>query len=103
MTEPERWDETTDGPLSEAAMGRKLAARGYVVQRYVYPPGTRFPDHTHGVDKIDAVLAGCFRMTMGDSEVILEAGDCLVVPRGTVHRAEVVGEEPVVSLDAVKA
>ena len=30
-----------------------------------------------------------------------EAGDCLFVPRGVTHSAEVVGEEPVVSLDAV--
>jgi mannose-6-phosphate isomerase-like protein (cupin superfamily) len=35
--------------------------------------------------------------------VILEAGDCLHVPRGAEHSAEVVGDEPVVSLDGVRA
>jgi mannose-6-phosphate isomerase-like protein (cupin superfamily) len=53
-------------------------------------------------DKMDAVLSGRFRMTMEGQEVILEKGDCLAVPRGTVHSAEVVGQEPVVSLDAIK-
>ncbi len=99
----ESWDAERDGPLSEAALRRKLDRRGYRVSRYVYPPGTHFPDHSHGVDKIDAVLSGRFRMRMGDDEAILEAGDCLAVPRGVVHSAEVVGNEPVISLDATKA
>ena len=98
----EHWDTATEGPLSEEALRRKLEARDYAVSRYVYPPGTRFPPHTHGIDKIDAVVSGCFRMTMGDVDAVLEAGDCLAVPRGTLHSAEVVGREPVVSLDATR-
>lgn len=96
------WDETKDGPLSEAAMRSKLEDMGYKVCRYVYPAGTHFPPHTHTVDKIDGVLAGRFRMTMGGKSVVLKEGDMLVVPAGTVHEAEVVGDEPVVSLDAVR-
>ncbi len=102
MNELERWDPEADGPLTEEAMRRKLEGRGYAVSRYTYSPGTHFPDHAHGVDKIDAVLAGRFRMKMGDREVILEAGDCLAVPRGAVHSAEVLGGETVISLDAIR-
>ncbi len=98
----EKWDAVRDGPLSESAMRQKLEQRGYRVTRYIYRPGTIFPEHTHGVDKIDGVLSGRFRMTMEGQEAILEAGDCLTVPRGAVHSAEVVGDEPVVSLDAIK-
>ena len=98
----EHWNEAVDGPLSEAAMRQKLEALGYSVTRYVYPPGTVFPDHTHPVDKIDGVLSGRFRMTMGGRSVVLEAGDLLHVPAGAVHSAEVVGSGPVVSLDAVR-
>ena len=100
--EVERWDKTRDGPLTEEAMRRKLEARGYRVSRYIYPPGTYFPPHTHEVDKIDGVLSGRFRLEMLGESVILEAGDMLAVPRGVVHAAEVVGDEPVVSLDAVR-
>lgn len=102
MSDVERWDVGRDGPLTEAALAAKLRARGYHVSRYVYPPGTHFPDHTHGVDKIDAVVSGRFRMTLGDRAVVLEAGDCLAVPRGARHSATVLGDEPVVSLDAVR-
>lgn len=98
----EHWNEAIDGPLSEAAMRRKLEALGYSVSRYTYAPGTYFPPHSHGMDKIDGVLSGHFRMEMEGNSLILQAGDCLTVPKGTLHSAEVVGEESVISLDAVK-
>ncbi|HUK87501.1 MAG TPA: cupin domain-containing protein [Terriglobales bacterium] len=99
----ERWNPERDGPLSEAALRHKLEKLGYVVAGYVYPPGTCFPTHTHTVDKMDAVVSGCFRITMGKESVVLEAGDAMAVPRGAAHSAQVVGDEPVVSLDGVKA
>lgn len=99
----ERWNEAEDGPLTEEALRRKLQARGYRAARYIYAPGTVFDFHTHPYDKLDAVLSGRFRMTTPDGEVVLEAGDVLAVPAGLRHRAEVVGTEPVVSLDAEKA
>jgi len=98
----EHWDEARDGALTEANMRRKLEDRGYSVSKYVYPPGTYFPEHDHGVDKIDGVLSGRFRMAMKGGRVVLEAGDLLVVPKHAFHSAEVVGEEAVVSLDAVR-
>jgi quercetin dioxygenase-like cupin family protein len=97
-----RWDPERDGPFSEAALRRAIEAQGYRVSRWVYPPGTRFDAHTHEVDKIDAVVSGRFRMTMEGQSVVLEAGDRLAVPCGTVHSAEVVGDEEVVSLDATR-
>jgi quercetin dioxygenase-like cupin family protein len=98
----EHWDEAGQGPPSEAAMRRVLEQRGYSVSRYVYPPGTCFPEHTHGMDKIDAVLGGRFKLVLEGCPVVLEAGDMIHVPAGAVHSAEVLGGEPVVSLDAVK-
>jgi quercetin dioxygenase-like cupin family protein len=98
----ERWDEKKDGPLSEKSLRLRLERLGYIVTRYVYAPGTFFPQHDHEVDKIDAVLSGRFCITMGGSRIILKPGDSIAVPRGTLHSAEVVGAEPVVSLDATR-
>ena len=69
--------------------------------RWVYSPGTVFETHTHDVDKLDGVLAGRFALTMFGRTIVLEAGDALRVPRGAAHRAEVIGDEPVVSLDGI--
>jgi quercetin dioxygenase-like cupin family protein len=98
----EHWDVENDGEISELAMRRKLERKGYSVTRYIYPPGTYFPDHTHAADKIDGVLSGQFMLRVEGETVILEAGDTLELPHGTLHSAEVVGHEPVISLDAVR-
>ena len=91
-----------DGPFSESALRAKLESMGYRVARYVYEPGTVFPDHKHDVDKIDAVLSGRFRLVVRGHMKVLGPGEWIEIPRGTVHNAAVMGDEPVVSLDAVK-
>jgi len=98
----EHWNAASDGALTESNMRRKLEALGYRVNRCVYAPGTRFPAHSHDADKLDGVLSGRFRMTLYGQSLVLTAGDCLRVPKGAVHSAEVVGEQPVVSLDATR-
>lgn len=97
-----RWDEEEMGEPTEEALRQRLRRRGFRVSRHVYPPGTRFDEHTHEREKIDAVVSGRFRMTVEDEEVVLAAGDAVRVPAGTVHTAEVVGDQPVVSLDATR-
>lgn len=98
----EHWRTEVDGELTEATLKAKLLARGFSATRYTYPPGTFFPDHQHGMDKIDAVLAGRFSMSLEDQSIVLGPGDMLFVPRRVVHSAKVVGDEPVVSLDAIR-
>ena len=97
-----RWNPDADGPLTEAALVNKLEILGYTCTRYTYPAGTCFPDHEHEVDKIDAVLQGTFKITMRDESVILTRGSFVEVPKHTLHSAEVLGDETVVSIDAVK-
>jgi quercetin dioxygenase-like cupin family protein len=97
-----RWNAALDGPLSEITLRAKLEALGYRVARYTYEPGTVFPDHTHGIDKIDAVISGRFRLVVSGHLAVLGPGDWVEVPRGSVHSATVLGDEPVVSLDAIK-
>jgi len=96
------WDPQRDGELTEQALRRKLEAEGYSVSRYVYSPGTHFSEHTHGVDKIDAVLSGRFELVVSGERAVLGPGDWIAVPRGVRHTATVLGDAPVVSLDAVK-
>lgn len=98
----ERWYEQRDGVLSETAMRRKLEQRGYQVERYLYPPGTVFPPHQHRQNKLDAVLSGRLRLVLQGRTLVLEAGDCLAIAQGVTHGAEVVGSEPVISLDGVR-
>ncbi|MGH8632247.1 MAG: cupin domain-containing protein [Burkholderiales bacterium] len=55
------------------------------------------------MDKIDGVLRGRFRISMLGKSHALGPGDCIRVPGGTVHSAEVIGGETVTSIDAMKS
>lgn len=99
----EKWNTETDGPLNEKSMGNKLKSQGYSFTRYTFPPGTDFPDHTHGVSKKDSIIAGKFRFAMFGKEVILQPGDMIEVPAGVVHNASVIGSDSVVFFDATKS
>ncbi len=96
------WNETADGPMTEAALRRKLERLGYTVARYVYPPGTEFPDHMHEADTIDAVVSGRLRLVVAGHLAMLGPGDWIEIHRGVRHNARVMGDDPVVSLDAIK-
>ncbi|HEY5658749.1 MAG TPA: cupin domain-containing protein [Myxococcota bacterium] len=98
----EHWDLAALGPLTESALRRRLEQMGYRVACYVYPPGTRFGEHTHSTDKISAVLCGRLRVLLEEQQIILGPGDCVAVPRGAVHSVQVIGRAPVISLDATK-
>ena len=98
----QRFRGADDSPPTEAALRRKLEQLGYAVNRYVYLPGTHFPPHTHSVDKIDAIVSGEFRITMGGETVVLTAGEYVFIPKGIEHEAEVIGDAAVLSLDGVR-
>jgi quercetin dioxygenase-like cupin family protein len=98
---PQRWN-AAEGPFTESALRAKLESMGYRVAKYTYEPGTVFPDHKHDVDKIDAVLSGRFRLVVRGQMKVMGPGEWIEIPRGTIHNATVVGDDPVVSLDAVR-
>ena len=97
-----RWNQSVDGPFTEAALRDKLEAMGYRAARYAHHPGTGSPHHTPGIHGGMAVVSGRFRLVVSGHLAVLGPGDWVVVPRGSVHSAAVMGDEPVVSLDAVK-
>lgn len=50
-------------------MLKKLQSEGYDTTVYTFGPGTTFGDHSHSVDKKDAILGGQFLFRMGGEEV----------------------------------
>ena len=101
MSRVEHWDPGW-GPLNEKNVRQRLEGEGYHVQRYSYPPGTYFSEHTHKLDKKDAVLEGRLQIETDDGTFLLGAGDIIEISAGISHSAEVVGQETVLSLDATR-
>ena len=59
------------------------------------PPGEGPPFHVHErEDEFFRVLEGTYAFWCNGAEVHLEAGGVIVVPRGSVHRFQNIGETP---------
>lgn len=85
---------------------RKLQARleadGYQVSLYLLAPGTSFGEHCRPEARIEAIFAGQLQLVIGGCLHLLGPGDWLEVPAGITVVAEVVGDEPVLGLDAAR-
>lgn len=99
----ERWDVKSEGSFSQEGVIRKLSIWGFKAKKHVYPAGTHVPDEAVDYDRIDAVLSGHFKVTLEGEELVLRAGDCLFIPRGTPRSAEVIGNQQVMCLEGYKA
>lgn len=98
----EKWDQSVDGILTVESMEKKLRKQGYHCTQYEFSPGTNFPDHTHSISKKDSIVTGRFRFSMYGETVVLQPGDMVEVPKGTVHNAQVEGNESVIFFDATR-
>lgn len=82
------------------SLQQKLEAGGYQVKMQLLAPGTAFAAHCLCEARIEAVFSGHLQVTIAGRARLLGPGDWLDIPAGVLVRAEVVGEEPVLCLDA---
>jgi len=69
-------------------------AEGITLGRVVIKSGQSNPRHRHGnCEEVLYLLRGKLEHSIGDEQVVMEAGDTLVVPAGIVHNAVSLGEE----------
>jgi len=80
----------------------KLEAEGYEVVMQLLAPGTTYGEHCACETRLEAVFSGRLRIVIGNMERELNPGDWLEVPRGVNLWTEVVGDEPVLCLLAVR-
>lgn len=101
LTRIDRWDVHCDGPLSEAALQRKVEALGFIVTARTYPAGTAASAPAGLREGITAVARGLVKVTVDGDETFLVAGDLAYVPPGAVVKLEDVGTSTALCLEAV--
>jgi quercetin dioxygenase-like cupin family protein len=80
----------------------RLESLGYEVCVHVLAPGTTFGAHCASESRIDAVFSGELRLVIGGRAHLLGPGDWIDIPAGVSMTAEVVGDEPVLGIDATR-
>lgn len=69
-----------------------VPGREVVQVRVDIPAGGSFPEHSHPGEEIVYVIEGSFEYRLdGKPPVVLEAGDVLFIPTGTVHAVKNIG------------
>lgn len=69
-------------------------AQGMVVGRVIIKKGRSNPKHSHpNCEEMLYLLCGRLEHTVGEENVITEAGDVIVVPAGVPHVARNIGDE----------
>ncbi len=93
-----RWAEEL--PPSETALREQFAREGLTPYRWSNGPGDRYAAHQHPYFKVVFVVRGAitFGVPERGEEMLLQAGDRLDLPAGTLHDA-VVGPQGVVCLE----
>ena len=87
--------------MDEAALRHRLVGEGLDASSWGNGPYDHYPEHRHAYDKVLVAAAGSivFHLPELARDVLLEAGDRLDLPAGTLHGADV-GEAGVTCLEA---
>jgi quercetin dioxygenase-like cupin family protein len=93
--------EQARGTTMRMLVGTTDGAPNFVLRKFTMKPGGGMPLHTNDIEHVQYVLAGRARVTIGDDAFDVRRGMSLLIPAGTPHAYETVGEEPFEFLCAV--
>ncbi len=91
---------TKDGSsIRELAGPAWTPVRNQSLAEATVPPGGETAEHYHPqTEELYYFTAGSGRMRLGDEEADVRAGDCVVIPPGTVHKLWNQGSQPLALL-----
>ena len=75
-------------PVAAETVAADWQARGYSCGPFVDPPGRAWTDFVHATNELVTVVEGRLAMTIGDTRLVVEPGDEVFIPKGTVHSVE---------------
>ena len=101
-TRIERWDVPLDGPLSEAALRRKIEALGFEVSARTHPAAVAAIAPPAPRDALTAVVRGLVKLTVEGEQSLLTAGDLAFVAAGAAWRIETIGPAPALCFEAIR-
>jgi diguanylate cyclase (GGDEF)-like protein len=98
----ERWDQPSDGPLTEQSLTQKLLVWGYDTAKSILRPGEKPVEHVSPDDTVIAILTGELLVDVEGHTMAVKAGDTVFVPNDIVLLMQATGENPVIKFTATK-
>ena len=85
-----RWNDLPAEPLKGGISRRLITGKGMMIAHVYLKKGDEVPQHSHENEQITYVLEGALRFWLGsegDEEIVVRAGEVLVIPSNLEHRA----------------
>ncbi|MEP6717040.1 MAG: cupin domain-containing protein [Terriglobia bacterium] len=82
------WDAIEEEKLNNLVSRRVIHTERMTVARLRLGKGAVVPTHDHVSEQITTLESGALRFTLGGEEIILHAGDVLIIPSGVPHGVE---------------
>ena len=87
------WDSIPVETLENGALRQMFVGENLMVCRLRFPPNLVTTAHDHSHEQMTFVERGRVRFTVGEEEIVAEAGDILRFPSGCWHGATMLDEE----------
>jgi quercetin dioxygenase-like cupin family protein len=95
------WAELPQTEVYPGIARQAIDGERQTLVRYVYQPGSVFPEHRHPEEQITTVLSGRIQFTVNGETITLTAGDVAVIPANVPHGARVIGDLVVETFNAL--
>ncbi len=76
------WEKVT-GEISR----KIITGENEMIAHVLLTKGAVVPEHSHVSEQITYILEGCLKFQIGSQEILVSAGQVLVIPSGVPHRA----------------
>ena len=86
-----RWDDMPRERVSESLERRLITGERMMLAHVYLEKGCVVPRHSHENEQLTYILEGALRFWIGENgeeEVVVRAGEVLVIPSNVVHMAE---------------
>jgi len=86
-----RWAEVPEEPLKGTITRRMISAKQMMIAQVALKKGDFVPQHLHHNEQITYILTGALLFKLGERgerEVIVRAGEVLVIPSNLPHSAQ---------------
>ena len=85
-----RWEDLPEEPLKEGLTRRLITSKRMMIAHIYLKKGVEVPQHAHENEQITYVLTGALQFRLGADgarELIVRAGEVLVIPSNMPHSA----------------
>lgn len=83
--------------LSDKVSRQYVYGKEAMLARFVFKKGAIIPEHHHPSEQITYILKGSVKVTIEGKEIIVRAGEVLIIPPNVPHRFEAL--EDTIDLD----